>query len=96
VALEGDAPVGFAYGFEVLRPEGFWTLLLSRTEMTESARRHGVGRELLGAFVSFARAKGHRKMWLFTDAGNEAAQRLYPEAGGDRNEGGMSYWWVFE
>lgn len=46
------------------------------------------------AFVALARSKGHQKMWLLTDAGNEAARRLYERAGGDPTEK-LGYWWVF-
>jgi hypothetical protein len=35
-------------------------------------------------------------MWLFTDAGNAAAKRLYADAGGEREDGDVGYWWVFE
>ena len=96
VALEGEAVVGAAYGYELLRPEGFWMVLMYEIGVAEPYRRAGVGRELLDAFVGFARSKGHRKMWLFTDAGNEAAQRLYEGAGGERNDMNVGYWWMFE
>jgi ribosomal protein S18 acetylase RimI-like enzyme len=96
VALEGEEPVGFAYGYEMIRPEGFWMLLLYEIDVVEEARRRGVGRQLLDAFVELGRSKGHRKMWLFTDAGNDAARRLYEGAGGERTDGHVGYWWVFE
>jgi ribosomal protein S18 acetylase RimI-like enzyme len=96
VALEDDEVIGCAYGYELFRPEGYWMLVLYELGVIEPFRSRGHGRELLDAFVAFARAKGHRKMWLFTDAGNAAARRLYEGAGGERNEGATGYWWVFE
>ena len=54
-----------------------------------------LGRDLLDAFAAFARAKGLDAMWLATDAGRDAARRIYPGAGGERHDDG-SYWWVFE
>jgi GNAT superfamily N-acetyltransferase len=96
VALDGDRVVGCAYGYELFRPEGLWIVLLYELGVVEPYRSEGVGRELLDAFVAFARSKGHSKMWLFTDAGNAAARRLYEGAGGDRDEGAAGYWWVFE
>ena len=57
-------------------------------------RREGVGRTLLDRFVELAHSKGHQKMWLYTDAGNEAARHLYDGAGGDPTEK-LGYWWVF-
>jgi GNAT superfamily N-acetyltransferase len=95
IAIDGGRPVGFAYGTEMLRPEGFWMVLLQRLEVIDEARPSGVGRELLDAFVAFARSKDHRSMWLSTDAGPDAARRIYPSAGGARSDAG-TYWWVFE
>jgi ribosomal protein S18 acetylase RimI-like enzyme len=71
-------------------------LVLYEIAVEEAYRREGVGRELLDGFVGFARSKGHRKMWLFTEAGNAAAQRLYEGAGGERDDTSVGYWWVFE
>jgi ribosomal protein S18 acetylase RimI-like enzyme len=96
VAFDGDEVIGCAYGYELFRPDGFWMLVLYELGVVEPYRSEGLGRELLDAYVAFARAKGHEKMWLFTDAGNAAAARLYEGAGGERHEGAVGYWWVFE
>jgi ribosomal protein S18 acetylase RimI-like enzyme len=96
VALDDGRAIGIAYGYEMIRPEGFWMLILYEIAVEEAYRREGVGRELLDGFVGFARSKGHRKMWLFTEAGNAAAQRLYEGAGGERDDTSVGYWWVFE
>jgi GNAT superfamily N-acetyltransferase len=96
VALDGERVVGCAYGFELFRPEGRWVLVLCRIGIDEPGRRAGVGRDLLDTFVTFAQAKGHRSMRLFTDAGPEAARRLYDGAGLDLVSGSEGYWWVFE
>ena len=95
IATDSGRPVGFAYGTEMLRPEGFWMVVLQRLEVIDEARASGVGRELLDGFVAFARSKDHRSMWLATDAGRDAARRIYPGAGGERHDDG-SYWGVFE
>ena len=94
VAIDDGSVVGAAYGYELLRPEGRWIMLLCEIGVVEPQRRRGVGRALMDAFVAFARSKGHTKMWLFTDAGNEAARRLYEGAGGEPSET-LGYWWVF-
>jgi ribosomal protein S18 acetylase RimI-like enzyme len=96
VAIEEDRPVGFACGYELIRPEGFWMIVLAEIGVAVEVRPEGVGRELLDAFVAFARSKGHRNMWLFTDAGDDAARRIYEGAGGDRHDGAAGYWWVFD
>lgn len=96
VAIDDEGVAGCAYGYELFRPDGFWMMLLYDLGVTEPYRKQGLGRELLDAFVAFARGKGHSKMWLFTDAGNSAARRLYEGAGGERDDGAVGYWWVFE
>ena len=94
VAIDEGAVVGAAYGYELLRPEGRWMMLLYEIGVAEPHRRQGVGRELMDAFAAFARSKGHDEMWLFTDAGHEAARRLY-EGAGDEPAEKLGYWWVF-
>jgi GNAT superfamily N-acetyltransferase len=94
VAVNDDDLVGWCFGYELFRPEGRWMMLLYQIDVVEVHRREGVGRQLLDAFVELARSKGHQKMWLLTDAGNEAARRLYEGAGGDPTEK-LGYWWVF-
>lgn len=94
VALDGDDVIGWCFGYELFRPEGRWMMLLYQIDVVEERRREGVGRELLDRFVALARSKGHQKMWLLTDAGNEAARRLYEGAGGDPTDR-LGYWWVF-
>lgn len=96
VAIDDGVVVGCAYGYELFRPDGFWMIVLYDLGAAEPYRQEGLGRHLLEAFVSFARGKGHDKMWLFTDAGNAAAKRLYADAGGEREDGAVGYWWVFE
>lgn len=94
VAIDGEDPVGWCFGYELFRPEGRWMMLLYGIDVVQVRRREGVGRQLLDAFVELARSKGHQKMWLLTDAGNEAARRLYEGAGGDATQK-LGYWWVF-
>jgi len=94
VALDGDEVIGWAYGYELFRPEGRWMMFMQQIDVIAERRREGVGRTLLDRFVELARSKGHQKMWLYTDAGNEAARRLYDGAGGDPTEK-LGYWWVF-
>jgi predicted N-acetyltransferase YhbS len=96
VALDGDAVIGWCYGYEVLRPEGRWMLLLQRLDVVEERRPERIGRQLLDTFVALARSKGHEKMWLYTDAGPVAARALYEGASGDKRDRRPGPWWVFE
>jgi len=94
VALDGDAVIGWCYGYELLRPEGRWMMFMQQIDVVPERRRERVGRQLLDAFVALARSKGHQKMWLYTAAGNQAARRLYEGAGGEPTEK-PGFWWVF-
>jgi GNAT superfamily N-acetyltransferase len=94
VALDDEEIVGWAYGYELLRPEGRWMMFMQQIDVVLDRRREGIGRALLDRFVEIARSKGHRKMWLYTDAGDAVARRLYDGASGDPAEK-PGYWWVF-
>jgi ribosomal protein S18 acetylase RimI-like enzyme len=94
VAIDGDAVIGWCHGYELLRPEGRWTMVMQQIDVAPEHRRERVGRQLLDAFVALARSKGHQRMWLLTDAGNEVARRLYEGAGRDAAEQ-LGFWWVF-
>jgi predicted N-acetyltransferase YhbS len=96
VALDGDDVIGWCYGHEILRPEGRWMMLLQRVDVVEKRRPERIGRQLLDAFVSLARSKGHENMWLYVDAGVVAARGLYEGAGGDTGDRRPGPWWVFE
>jgi GNAT superfamily N-acetyltransferase len=96
VAVDGDDVIGWCYGYEILRPEGRWMMLLPRLDVVSERRPERIGRHLLDAFVALARSKGHDKMWLYTDAGPVAARGLYEGAGGQKEDRRPGPWWVFE
>jgi len=94
VALEDDELVGWAYGSEVLHPEGRWIVVVLGIEVEPSSRRSGVGRALLERFATLASAKGHERVWLLTDAGADVARRLFPGTSVEPS-GSLGHWWVF-
>ena len=79
LATRGGADVGVAMGRphrgreDVAGLGGVW--------VAPEARGTGVGDELVGAVVGWARALGHRRLWLEVLAGNDAAIRLYERHG---------------
>ena len=93
VALDGETVVGFAWGFELPKPTGGTSDLLCALEVAEAVREHGVGKELLGAFVADARARGATKMWMLTNAGHRATRLLFEDAP-NPGEQGLGPWWV--
>jgi ribosomal protein S18 acetylase RimI-like enzyme len=75
-ALEGRSVVGWVYGYElprIDRAEAMW--LLYEIDVAEGHRRRGIGKALLGRFLEDADGP----VWLLTNAGNEAAMRLYKD-----------------
>lgn len=93
-AAVDSAVIGWAWGTRQRHACGYSQLQLYDIEVSSEHRRRGVGRALLTRVLAIATAEGHRRMWLFTDEANAAAQALY------RSEGGVAsmhddaaFWW---
>ncbi len=69
-------------------------LYLHNLEVAESARRRGVGRELLRSFMKAGERLGAGKMFLTTGEANVAARRLYESMGAGLATQGptVNYW----
>lgn len=94
VAMDGGEVIGWVWGFRQRHACGYSQVQLYEIGVAEAARRHGVGRALLEAFRDLAIQEGHRKMWLFTDEGNQAAKALYEATGGQPSpHDDAGYWW---
>ena len=95
VALAEDgAPVGFAYGHVLHRPDAD-SLLLYSIDTDEAHRRHGAARGMIEALKALCVARGYDEMWVLTDAANAPAMALYPALGGVREAGDIEVMWVF-
>jgi GNAT superfamily N-acetyltransferase len=77
VVLDGDAVVGSV----ALRDLGGGTVQLKRMYLRPHMRGRGLGRELLGVALDWARAHGVRRVCLDTSERMVAAQRLYEAHG---------------
>ncbi|MGI8685649.1 MAG: GNAT family N-acetyltransferase [Acidimicrobiales bacterium] len=73
---------GWAYGHELVHPDGERTMLLYALDVAEHARRKGYGRALVTAFVDHARQAGCTEVWTLADDDNSAALATYRSAGG--------------
>jgi len=77
IAQIGDAPVGSIFCVRHSDTHAKLRLFL----LLPWARGQGLGRVLLDACTTFARAKGYQGMTLWTHAEHKAACRLYERAG---------------
>ena len=91
-AMEADEPVGWCYGYELVRPEGRCDMLLYELEVAEEARGRGHGKALIEALLAEAEARGHIEMWVLTDTDNQSAEALYRAMGADRTGQIMFTW----
>ena len=64
---------------------------IQQVVVERSARRQGLGRELVSSALRWARLRGARQAWLQVLSGNSNAVRLY-EAMGFRTAYGYAYW----
>jgi|KBSMisStaDraftv2_1062788.scaffolds.fasta_scaffold437553_2 GNAT superfamily N-acetyltransferase len=82
-AVEDGAPVGFIYGFALARFE-HTDLFIYSVDVEEAHWRRGIGRAMMERLRALVRERGWAGMYVFTNAGNTAAMRLYESAGGVR------------
>lgn len=84
-AFAGSEPVGFVFGYELLRRHGDPSILfVYEIEVGAAHRGQGVGASLLRMLAALARERGIRTGFVLTNASNDAAMRLYQSLGGVR------------
>lgn len=83
VALEGEAVAGFIYGY-VLRRFEATSFFIYSVDVDEPYRRRGFARAMLERLKTLAPERGWDEMFVFTNASNAPAMRLYASAGGVR------------
>lgn len=81
VAFQSETPDAVDGYAGLLAPSGAREGDVQTIAVAEGARRHGLGRALLGTLVSEARRRGAREVFLEVRADNPAAQRLYAAFG---------------
>ena len=75
--VEGE-PAGFVSGTEIVHPDkAAPELFLNELGVDEAYRGRGIAKTLVGELWSLALRRGCRGMWVLTDEGNTAAQRVY-------------------
>lgn len=82
VAQDGDVPIGYVIAYRLDRIDRSEPMmLLYEIELTESYRRLGIGRRLIGALKAECGKANAVKMWAPTDLSNVAAVGLFASTG---------------
>ncbi|MGP8072627.1 MAG: GNAT family N-acetyltransferase [Thermoplasmata archaeon] len=83
LASEGDVPVGFLRGTELLQLKSpRRPMFLYEVGVAEGHRRRGVGANLVRELLRHCTSRGLEEVFVFTDdPANEAAERLYRSTG---------------
>ena len=91
--VDGD-PAGFVTGTELTHPDKREPeLFLNELGVDEGFRGRGIARALVSQLWELAQRRGCRGMWVLTDEDNEAAQRVYANAGGTRLPAEVMFQW---
>ena len=83
---------GWAYGYQLTRPDGRRALLLYDIDVAPESQRRGLGRVLFEAFVGEARSRGCFEVWLLADDDDQDAQQFYQALGGQRGDQALFTW----
>lgn len=82
-AVEGGQPVAFVYGY-VLRRFEKTSFFIYSVDVDAPFRRRGIARAMLERLRALMPGRGWDEMFVFTNASNAPAMRLYASAGGVR------------
>ena len=84
-AFENEEPVGFLFGYELLRRHGDPKIFfVYEVDVRAEHRRRGVASELFRELARVARERGTPRAFVLTAESNEPAMRLYESVGGVR------------
>jgi aminoglycoside 3-N-acetyltransferase I len=85
VAFDGGEPMGFVFGYVLLRRHGDPTIFfVYEVDVREQYRRRGVAKSLFRELERIARERGIRRAFVLAAESNEPAMRLYEAVGGVR------------
>jgi len=86
-AFQGKKPIGFVYGYELLRMDGAPSMLfVYELGVDEAFRRQGIATMLMTELEQIARSRGIAEGFVLTEPDNVAANSLYESLGGERSE----------
>jgi len=97
VAFDGEHPVGFVLGHELLRRHGDRAkLFVYEVDVAETHQRRGIGKALLARLAELARERGIRVGFVLTDHDNVPANALYGSAGRASSRGVVEWEFLYE
>jgi aminoglycoside 3-N-acetyltransferase I len=86
-AFRGKQPIGFVYGYELLRMDGAPSMLfIYELDVDEAYRRRGIATLLMTELEQIARSRGIAEGFVLTEPDNVAANTLYESLGGERSD----------
>lgn len=82
IAKDNNKVVGFAYGYNLERPDGKSMFYLHSIGMLPNYQNNGYGSKLLSYIKEYSKNLGCKEMFVITDKGNPRACHVYEKLGG--------------
>lgn len=82
IAKDDNKVVGFAYAYNLLRPDGKSMFYLHSIGMLPDYQNNGYGNALLSYIKEYSKSIGCNEMFVITDRGNPRACHVYEKLGG--------------
>lgn len=82
IAKDNNKVVGFAYGYNLTRPDGKTMFYLHSIGMLPNYQNNGYGSKLLSYIKEYSKKLGCKEMFVITDKGNPRACHVYEKLGG--------------
>lgn len=97
IAKTNNKIVGFAYGYDIIHPDGRRAYFIYSIGMLLEYQNKGYGTKLLSFIKDYISNKGYFEMFVMTDKGNPRACHVYEKLGGKNDyEDEICYVYNFE
>lgn len=97
IAKTENKIVGFAYGYDIIHPNGKHAYFIYSIGMLPDYQDKGYGTKLLGFIKDYISSNGFFEMFILTDKGNPRACHVYEKLGGKNDfEDEICYVYDFE
>jgi len=97
IAKTDNKIVGFAYGYDIIHPDGRHAYFIYSIGMLPKFQDKGYGTKLLSFIKDYISNNGYFEMFVMTDKGNPRACHVYEKLGGKNDyEDEICYVYNFE